>query len=191
MDVKRYKPLFFGIWTLFCVALVACTTSSFESAYTVVTDPQLQPGQPIPLPAGRPLLTVTGNIQTFNQDNSLLFDLATLESIGQVEYTVPDPFKGQDVTYRGVLMRDLIALWQVGENAQILEIEGLNDYKVDAPLATFVEFPVILAFQADGVYMKVEDKGPGMIVFPYHAYQFERPLHDNYWVWQIEKITVK
>lgn len=191
MNVKRYPPLFFGILVLFCVALVACTTTSFESAYTVVTDPQLQPGQPIPLPAGRPLLTVSGNIQTVNQGNLLVFDLPTLEAIGQVEYTVPDPFKGRDVTYRGVLMRDLIALWQVKENAQILEIEGLNDYKVDAPLATFVEYPVILAFQADGVYMKVEDKGPGMIVFPYHAYQFERPLHDNYWVWQIEKITVK
>ena len=57
--------------------------------------------------------------------------------------------------------------------------------------ATGMMLPVLLAMQADGIYMAVEDRGPAMLVFPYDQFHFDRPAYDAYWVWQIKTIHVQ
>jgi hypothetical protein len=108
-----------------------------------------------------------------------------------VEYEVVDPFENRKQLFRGVLMRELLNLWQVKAEATTLDMVALNDYHVDLPIALMREKPLLFALQADGEYMRPDYRGPAMLVFPYGYYQFKRPLYDAYWIWQIKAITVK
>ena len=173
--------------------LTACSTAAPNpaSVYTRVTEATLQAGDPIPAPEERIILTVTGKIGAANEDEHIVMDLATLEMVGLVEYTVIDPFKEEEISYRGPLMSDLLDVWQVSEDATVLDILALNDYRVEVPISDLRQYPVIFALQADGEYMAVEERGPAMLVYPYNDYEFERPLYDAYWIWQIETIDVK
>ena len=172
-------PLFFA----------ACNNTT-EPVYTTVSEGTLIPGNPIPTPAEATILTVTGNIRTVNETEQIIMDIPTIESVGQVEYTVLDPFKDEEITYTGVLMSDLLDLWQIGEEATTLRMTALNDYMVEVPISLIRDFPVIFAMQANGEYMPIADKGPAMLVLPYHRFESERPSSDAYWIWQIKSIDV-
>lgn len=190
------KSQFFGRLTktliILIILLTACNSSpKFEDAYTVITDGKLRPGDSIPLPTGEVILTVGGKIGAPNSGQEILMDRETIESVGLVEYTVNDPFQQRPITYRGVLLRDLLDLWQVPDDATVLDTLALNDYRVEVPIEPLRETPVIYALQADGEYMPVSELGPAMFVFPYHQFEFERPLTESYWVWQIKSIEVK
>jgi hypothetical protein len=179
---------------LFVVLLAACTPqepTTTEPVYTVVSEGTLNAGDAIPVPTGDVILTVTGNIGTSNVDDTIQMDIATVESVGQVEYTVDDPFENRAVTYRGVLMSELLDLWQVGDDATTLNIVALNDYAVDVPLADLRTYPVIFALQADGEYMPIATRGPAMLVYPYNDFEFEVAIYNDYWAWQIKSIEVR
>lgn len=179
-------------------ALTACggysantTTESDEPIYTRVSDATLSAGDEIPTPEGDIILTVTGNIGTTNVDESIQFDMATLESMGEVEYEVTDPFSEEDVVYRGVLMTDFLSVLQVPEDATTLSLTALNDYSIDIPLEELTERPVILALRADGEYMSIADRGPSMVVFPYNYFEYDTEAFNNYWIWQIADAEVQ
>lgn len=172
-----------------CVVLLSgCAAPG--APYTVVTEGTLSVGDPIPLPE-RAILTVTGRVGATNSGDSIKMDAAGVEAAGQVDYTVEDPFLKTEVTYRGPLVADLLDLWQADPEATTLHITALNDYSIDVPISMMREYPVLLALQADGEYMAVEDRGPAMLVFPYDDFNFERPATDALWIWQIATIEVR
>ena len=94
-------------------------------------------------------------------------DRNLIESAGQIEYKVTDPFEDKVFTYRGPLMTDLLSLWQVSDTAQTATITALDDYVKDVPLAELKNYPVIFALQQDGQYLPVENRGPTMLFLPY------------------------
>src|SRR5262245_27976244 len=173
--------------------LAACSSSSpdFDSVYKRVTPAQLKAGDAIPEPRGDVILTVAGAVGKINHDNKILMDLATIESVGLVEYEVVDPFENRKKLFRKMLMRELLNLWKVAAAATTLDMVALNDYHIDVPIAIMREKPLLFALQADGEYMRPDYRGPAMLVFPYGYYKFQRPLTDAYWIWQIKAITVK
>jgi hypothetical protein len=180
---------------LLAVLFAACTPqepTTTEPVYTVISEGTLNAGDAIPVPTGEVILTVTGNIGTTNVDDTIQMDIATIESVGQVDYTVDDPFENnRSVTFRGVLMSDLLNLWQVGEDATTLHVVALNDYAVDVPIADLRTYPVIFALQADGEYMPIATRGPAMLVYPYNDFEFEVAIYNDYWAWQIKSIEVR
>lgn len=168
-----------GIWLL----LIACASAStLEQDYTIVTEATLQPGVAIPMPSQAPILTVTGKIGATNDGNTILMDLTILEQAGLVEYTVIDPFEERPIRYRGVLMRNLLALWQVATDAERAHIIALDDYKIDIPLSDFRQYPVLLALQADGVYMQPDYRGPAILVYPVDQYQWNSVTIKRNWI---------
>jgi len=174
------------------LVLAACTVKpKFEDIYTVVTPATLQPGSVIPLPPADPILTVTGKVGTTNSDQAIVMDRATIEQAGLVEYTVIDPFEEKAVRYQGVLMRDLLALWQVADDAQTVQFVALNDYTIDIPIADFTDYPVLFALQADGVYMEPDYRGPAMLVYPVDQYEFDAMVVQRKWIWQIKAINIQ
>jgi hypothetical protein len=177
----------------FIVLISACTTAepANEMVYTQVTEATLAGGDAIPVPSADVIVTITGNIGTSNVGDSIQMDLATIESAGLVDYTLNDPFENREVTYRGVVMSDLLDIWQVGEDATILHMVALNDYAVDVPLADLREYPVIFALQADGAYMPIATRGPAMLVYPYDDFEFDTAIYNDYWIWQIKAIEVR
>jgi len=187
---------------LMIAALAACSSDDDdggddEPIFTRISEAELSPGDDIPVPEDEDdiILTVTGKIGNPNQDNAIVMDLATIESVGEVEYTVFDPFRedeGPDVVFRGVLMSDLLDLWGVeADDVETLNVVALNDYAADVPAADMWEYPVLFALQADGEYMPVSTRGPAMLVYPYVDFEFDEPLYNNYWVWQIKLIDVQ
>lgn len=171
----------------------SCTPKvEFEDAYIQITSPQIEPNRSIPLPKDETILTITGNVRNTNQHDSIVMDRLTLESVGLVEYTVKDLFENENRLFRGVLMRDLLALWQVTPEATTLEITALNDYQVDIPIEWLQDFPVLLALQQDGQYMTRDYRGPTMLIFPYEQFS-EIPEFSTefYWIWQIKTINAR
>lgn len=186
----------FLVLTVLTLLLTACKneekddpkTTTDEPIYTVLSEGTLNAGDAIPLPEGSAVLTITGNISHPNQEDSIVMDIATIESVGEVEYTVDDPFEQKSITYRGVVMSDLIAVWGVESSATTATITALNDYQVQVPIKDLLEHPVFFALRADGVYMPVTTRGPAMLVFPYNDVEYDQKHFNDYWVWQIKSI---
>jgi hypothetical protein len=178
---------------LFIIAATGCgsNTSTNKTVYSVVTTGTLKAGAKIPAPQGAVILTVTGKIGTTNSDASIKMDLPMIESVGQVSYKVTDPFEKKDVTYQGVLMSDLLALWQVSKDATSIHVVALDDYSVDVPIGDLTKFPVIFALREDSQYMPVSTHGPAMLVYPYNDYQFDPAVYNNYWAWQIKSMDIR
>ena len=183
----------FIIFVILLPFFIACNATQNNSpVYTVISEGSLAAGEAIPLPQEDKILTVSGNIKTTNQDDHIVMDIPTIESVGVVEYTVSvDPFADREIVYQGVLMNDLLDLWQVEEDATTLIMTALNDYQVDVPLELLRDYPVVFALKADGEYMSIADKGPAMLVFPYDHFEFEQPGTNRYWIWQIKSIDVE
>jgi hypothetical protein len=179
---------------LFSVLLLAgCSTAAVTGSpiYNTVTQPALQPGDPIPEPQEQPILTVSGLIGAPNAGDTIVMDRATIEQVGVVEYSVHDPFADHEVSYRGVLMRDLLALWQIPETVKTAHLVALNDYAVDVPIEDFYDYPVLFALQADGVYMEPDYQGPAMLVYPVDDYEFDLITIRRRWIWQINRIELQ
>jgi hypothetical protein len=175
--------------SLLIITLTACapSTGANEGVYTTVSEVSLAPGDAIPSPQGDVVLTVTGDIA----GGSAQFDMAAIEALGLVEYTVEDPFIHEIVTYRGPLLSDLLAFLQADEGATNLHLVALNDYAVDMPIHMAYDYPIVFAIMADGEYMAIADRGPAMLVLPYGHFEFERPAADAFWIWQIARIEVQ
>jgi hypothetical protein len=181
------------ILVVFALLLTACSPTAAEAtpAYTVVSEASLAAGDAIPVPSGDVILTVTGKIGTTNVDDSIQMDIATIESLGQVDYTLTDPFDEVQITFRGVLMSKLLDVWQVAEDATTLNIVALNDYAIDVPISDLRTYPVIFALQANGEYMPVSTRGPAMLVYPYGEYELDPAVYNDFWIWQIKSIEVR
>jgi hypothetical protein len=172
-------------------APAATTPTESTPVYSVVSEASLSAGSEVPAPENDIILTISGKIGTTNADDAIEMDLATIESVGLVDYTVTDPFENKEITYRGPLMSDLLALWQVPDDATTLHMVALNDYAVDVPLADLKQYPVIFALQADGEYLPVSTRGPAMLVYPYDDFEFEQSVYNDYWIWQLKSIEVQ
>jgi len=190
-------PRYFLLTLIVCSLVLVGTgcggsaTATPEPAYKEVTVGTLKPGQPIPEPKGEVVLTVSGKIGAPNRGDQIVMDMATLESVGEVEYALEDPFEKKPATFRGPLMSVLLDLWKVPTEATVLEVVALNDYRVNVPIGDLRQYPVIFAIRTNGEYMPIEVRGPAMLVYPYHRYTFNHEVYNDYWAWQIASITVK
>lgn len=175
------------IWTLSACA----KTMALESDYSTIAKPTLDIDQPIPVPKSAVLLTVQGKVGTHNAEDEIHMDRETLEAVGLVQYSVVDPFEERTVEYTGVLMRDLLDLWQIADDATHLYLVALNDYNTQISIDDLKEYPIMLALKSDGEYMTPDYRGPLMIVYPLHNYEFEmEQVHSN-WIWQLTTIEVR
>jgi hypothetical protein len=193
------------IATIGCLApiyLSGCTATApqFDAVYTRVSEAQRQPGQPLPAPKSQTIITVTGNIQAQQEKSAsrpatstgIQLDRENLASAGLVEYTINDIFEKKSNRFRGVLMRDLLALWQVSPEAKQVTLTALNDYKITMPIALLQQYPVILAMEQNGRPMQPDYRGPAMIVTPYEQYGAVPELANrDYWIWQVTKIHIE
>jgi len=174
---------------LLCL-IAACSPAQDKPFYTRVSDAKLKAGDTIPAPTGDVILTVTGKIGTTNKDKSIVMDRAMIESVGQVEYKVTDPFENKPFVYRGVLVSDLLGLWKVADDAKSLRFTALDDYQRNVALAEIHKYPVLFALQRDGQDLPAT-LAPAMLVYPYDNFTFDQKIYNNYWAWQIKTIEVQ
>lgn len=179
------------------LALSACSSSDVAGApeptpstyYDVVSEPEIKPGDPVPVPTGKVVLTLRG-VPNTNVGKTLRFDLATLEKLGVVSYSVFDrQAEGRDVTFSGPLLKSVLDV--AGATGTNLHCIALNDYAVDVPAADADALPVILATKADGKKMSVAHYGPTRFIYPTDGFDLDSTIYDPRWIWQLETIVVK
>ncbi len=151
----------------------------------------LKPGDSIPTPSGNPILTITGLIGNPNEDESIVMDIPTLESVGTVElHLKEDPFEKREVVYKGVLWSDLLDVWQVAEDAKEVQIIALDNFSRTISIEELRKYPIIMALRADGEYLS-SDYGPARVMYPIDTHTFEESHYRPNSVWQIAKIDVR
>lgn len=155
---------------------------------TPVSSPAIMPGDPVPPPSGKVVLTLTG-VPNTNVGDTLQFDLDTLERLGTVEYTVFDgQALGTEVTFSGPLVRTVLDV--AGASGTTMHTVALNDYSVEVPMKDARELPLLLATRADGEPMTVAEYGPTRFVYPTEGYDLDPTVYDPRWIWQLKAIKV-
>jgi len=137
---------------------------------------------------GRIILTVGGAIDATTNGQIAEFDLVRLERIGLKEINTETPWTEGLVVFEGVLVRDLIAA--VGASGDHMRAIALDDYSVSIPLQDFDQFDVILATRRDGDHMRVRDKGPVWLIYPWTDFPEIRNEEDYAkGIWQIRELN--
>lgn len=164
--------------------LVICLTASDRSA-----------AETLPAPEGPVLLEVTGAIAVTNARDDrgrplAALDLALLERFGGTSLETETPWTQNRVVFEGIAGAQLIEL--LGVEAQTAVAVALNDYRVDIPVSDFREADLLIAYRRDGEVMRVRDKGPLWIVFPFSE---DRKYSSNEYlarsVWQLHRLDFR
>jgi hypothetical protein len=135
-------------------------------------------------------LTVTGALANANASGRIEFDLRGLEGLGPSKLTTWTPWTDGAVEFEGVLARRLMEA--VGARGSEVEARALNDYKDVIPIEDFHRYDVLLATRMNGQLMRVRDKGPIWIVYPWSSH----PELDDFAtreksVWQLSALHVQ
>ncbi|NBZ89630.1 molybdopterin-dependent oxidoreductase [Stagnihabitans tardus] len=138
-------------------------------------------------PKGEVLLTLSGSLEQTNVDGTLQLDQAMLEALPQTEFTTSTTWTSGTPTFKGVLLKDLIAA--VGAKGGTVTLQAVNDYAVTMPLADVGPEAPLLAFLMDGETMSLRDKGPIWMVYPYDSNEkFRTEETYSRSIWQLTQI---
>jgi hypothetical protein len=143
----------------------------------------------LPLPTGKPILTISGHITQPNSGELAVLDRQTLEGLGQDGFETGTPWYSGRVRFDGVPM--VKVMQAVGASGVTVRATALNDYTTDIPFSDFERFGVLLATKRDGNYMPIRDKGPLFIVYPFDRFP-ELQTHQYYSraAWQVASLAI-
>ncbi|MBY4677717.1 molybdopterin-dependent oxidoreductase [Marinobacterium arenosum] len=143
----------------------------------------------LPKPAGKVILTIEGAIKNTNSGDKAVFDRAMLENLGMVTTRTHTPWTDGVTEFEGPLGRSLLEV--VGAEGENLTVTALNDYSANVPSEDFYSFDVILALKMDGAYMRVRNKGPLFVIYPFdRSPELNTEVIHNRSVWQVKSIRV-
>ncbi len=80
----------------------------------------------------------------------------------------------------------------VGAKGSSVTVVALNDYVTTVPTSDFARHAPILAFKQNGEYMKVRDKGPLFIIYPFDSKPELKA--DQFYarsVWQVKSMKIE
>ena len=141
-------------------------------------------------PAGKVILTVSGNVANGNDNGNASFDLAMLQKLPQHSFSTRTPWYPQPRKFSGVLLRDLLVA--VGATGGTLKAVALNDYRVDIPAEDVARYGPMVACLLDDAPMAVRDKGPLVVIYPFDDKpELRTAVHYSRAIWQLRAIEVK
>ena len=144
----------------------------------------------LPKPTGKVLLTLSGNIENTNEDGKAVFDVASLEKLGMVTFQTTSPWYNGRTTFTGISLQKLMDY--VGAKGSLVKVTALNDYTTEIPLSDFKKYNVILAMKVNGEYMRIRDKGPLFVVYPYDSMpELNNQIFYSRSVWQVSKMSIE
>lgn len=141
-------------------------------------------------PVGKVLLTVSGNIENTNEDGKAVFDITSLENLGVVSFQTSSPWYNGRTTFTGISLQKLMDY--VGAKGSVVKVTALNDYTTVIPLSDFKKYNVILALKINGEYMRIRDKGPLFIVYPYDSIpELNNQIFYSRSAWQVSSMKIE
>ena len=148
-----------------------------------------RPSHALEAPKGKVFLTLSGNIQLKNAGERADFDMAMLAALPQHSFTTQTPWYKEKKKFTGPLLRDVLDA--VGARGNTLKAVALNNFKVEISVADTRKFPVLLSRLMDDQPMRVRDKGPLFIIYPFDTDPALRSTHYyNRSVWQLWSLEV-
>ena len=156
---------------------------------TLLTAPAAHAGT-LPVPADKPILTISGEITDKNVGDTAQFDRNMLEKMGLVTVVTTTPWYQGPMTFEGVPLDKLMA--EVGAKGQRVVAYALNDYTTEIPMEDFAKHHAILALKRNGEYMPVRDKGPLFVIYPYDSDpELKSQIFYSRSAWQVARLVVK
>ena len=148
------------------------------------------PTHALDAPKGKVVLSLSGNIGLKTAADPVDFDMAMLAALPQHSFITMTPWYPEKKKFTGPLLRDVLAA--VGSKGKTIKAVSLNHYKVEIPVSDTQQFPMILARLMDDKPMRIRDKEPLFIVYPYDAdIAFQSTLYYNRSAWQVRSIEVQ
>jgi hypothetical protein len=159
-------------------------------AFLPVAAAAAEAAEPLPIPSGPVILTVTGNVGVTNNEGGASFDRQMLLDLGTTTISTSTPWTDGVQTFSGVLVRTVLE--RVDAQGSVVEATALNEYVVNIPFADFRDHNVLLAMEMNGEEMHVSDKGPIWIVYPWDDVPvLQNTLLHERWVWQLKALKVQ
>lgn len=160
------------------------------AAAAIVLFPAAVSAQTLPTPGDNVILTISGAIDNHNVEDTAQFDLEGLDALGTTEVVTTNPWYDGPQTYTGVLGTDLLKA--VGAHGTTLKIKAINDFVAEVPVADFEQWPVIFATRQNGEPMRIRDKGPIFLIYPFTDFpELDKSEYLNRSAWQIKSIEVQ
>ncbi|HEV8688694.1 MAG TPA: molybdopterin-dependent oxidoreductase [Ideonella sp.] len=141
-------------------------------------------------PHGKVVLSLSGQVSRTNSAGRADFDLDMLAALPQRKLVTHTPWHQGAQAFTGPLLRDVLA--QAGASGRTLVAVALNDYRCEIPFEDAQRFDVIVARLLNGEPMRVRDKGPLFIVYPFDSDPQLRS--DRYYArsaWQLRSLIVQ
>lgn len=154
---------------------------------TLPAPAKVAPPTPIPVPAGKPVLTLTGMLSNRNQGATLLLDQHALDSMATETSTVFEPFDKKNIRFTGIPMSVLLTRAGISPKATKVQVHALDDYKVGYTVADLMAPGVLLATKADGADIPIAKGGPIRLVFPPTSAVGK---NRDTWIWSIDSIAI-
>ena len=121
-------------------------------------------------------------------DAALDLSLEELEALPQTVVATENEFSDGVVSYRGPLVRDVLALVGLNDLDEV-RFTAANDYFVDIPTRDFNDYDAILAMEADGEKLSRREKGPLWLMYPISDHsELRDPAYMRRLIWQVVRI---
>ncbi|EHL22865.1 hypothetical protein KYG_10890 [Acidovorax sp. NO-1] len=141
-------------------------------------------------PGGPVVLTVEGAISQTNVGAQAQFDMQMLEKLPQHSFTTQTPWYPNAVTFTGPLLRDVLAA--VGAQGTRITAVALNDYRTEIPAEDATRHDVIVARLMNNRPMRIREKGPLFIVYPFDTKaELRSELYYNRAAWQLNALRIR
>ena len=143
----------------------------------------------LPAPQGKVLLEIKGEIERTNTNGAAVFDLAMLAGLGIEQLRTVTAWTEGEQLFEGLPLRRVLDA--VGARGDRLKALALNDYESTIALDDPAAAHAFLAFKRNGSPMRVRDKGPLWIVFPWSEHPELVTDKIRTWsVWQLKSLEV-
>lgn len=169
--------------TLNHIFTTALTFAAFAVSSSIALADLAKPNGPV-------ILTIAGNIEHTNVNDTAQFDRAMLEAMAPVSFTTTTIWTEGEQEFVGVSLKELLEV--VGNNGSEIDAIAFNDYAFTIPASDAVEGGPIVAYLMNGKEMPRRGKGPLWVVYPYDdkvEYRSETTYSRS--VWQLDRLTAK
>ncbi len=161
-------PWFGAAGSALSLALLAALISLAAAGMAVAADPVLQ------------VVSADGQ--------ALDLSLEDLELLPQTIVATENEFSDGVVSYRGPLVRDVLALAGL-EALDEVRFTAANDYFVDIPTSDFTDYDTILAMEANGERLSRREKGPLWLMYPISDHsELRDPIYMRRLIWQVVRV---
>ncbi|MGM9491411.1 molybdopterin-dependent oxidoreductase [Ideonella sp. YS5] len=146
--------------------------------------------RPLAAPRHAVVLSITGQVARTNGAGRADFDMDMLAALPQRQVVTHTPWHQGEQTFTGPLLRDVLA--EAGASGRTLVAVALNDYRCEIPVEDAQQFDVIVARLHGGEPMRVRDKGPLFVVYPFDS--DARLRSERYYArsaWQLRSLIVQ